>query len=131
MNFSSPQTRRNNPKAIRRIANAAPNCRLWRGSNDAVAVWLIGISPSFLTLPVPVSLHRGVNAQFDNRAAWIIGGELHIPCDREIGRASCRERGCQYVSIPVVAVSLKKKTGINRKTNCKNKLTKNDHANLR
>src|SRR3546814_20556337 len=28
----------------------------------------------------------------------------------EIGSASCRERGCQYVSISVVAVSLKKKT---------------------
>src|SRR3546814_11022795 len=27
----------------------------------------------------------------------------------EIGRASCRERVCQYVSIAVVAVSLKKK----------------------
>src|SRR3546814_11296936 len=27
----------------------------------------------------------------------------------EIGRASCRERGCQYVEISVVAVSLKKK----------------------
>src|SRR3546814_18019148 len=27
----------------------------------------------------------------------------------EIGRASCRERGCQYVSISVVAVSLKQK----------------------
>src|SRR3546814_19183143 len=29
--------------------------------------------------------------------------------DWEIGRASCRERVCQYVSISVVAVSLKKK----------------------
>src|SRR3546814_17378947 len=29
--------------------------------------------------------------------------------DAEIGRASCRERVCQYVSISVVAVSLKKK----------------------
>src|SRR3546814_12079112 len=28
---------------------------------------------------------------------------------REIGRASCRERVCQYVKISVVAVSLKKK----------------------
>src|SRR3546814_20845759 len=28
----------------------------------------------------------------------------------EIGRASCRERVCQYVSISVVDVSLKKKT---------------------
>src|SRR3546814_15666894 len=32
---------------------------------------------------------------------------------REIGRASCRERVCQYVSILVVAVSLKKKTNTN------------------
>src|SRR3546814_19807578 len=30
-------------------------------------------------------------------------------CYVEIGRASCRERVCQYVSISVVAVSLKKK----------------------
>src|SRR3546814_13017991 len=30
----------------------------------------------------------------------------------EIGRASCRERVCQYVSISVVAVSVKKKTHI-------------------
>src|SRR3546814_17846153 len=33
-----------------------------------------------------------------------------------IGRASCRERVCQYVEISVVAVSLKKKT--NTKRNC-------------
>src|SRR3546814_18257545 len=32
----------------------------------------------------------------------------HVDLD-EIGRASCRERVCQYVSISVVAVSLKKK----------------------
>src|SRR3546814_12935921 len=30
-------------------------------------------------------------------------------CVAKIGRASCRERVCQYVSISVVAVSLKKK----------------------
>src|SRR3546814_15567722 len=29
--------------------------------------------------------------------------------DHQIGRAPCRERVCQYVSIPVVAVSLNKK----------------------
>src|SRR3546814_16769852 len=34
----------------------------------------------------------------------------------EIGRASCRERVCQYVSISVVAVSLKKKQTINQYT---------------
>src|SRR3546814_14411261 len=35
-------------------------------------------------------------------------GPMTMP-STQIGRASCRERGCQYVSIPVVAVSLKKK----------------------
>src|SRR3546814_20045180 len=48
------------------------------------------------------------------------GGEEALGADpvagadaREIGRASCRERVCQYVSISVVAVSLKKKTHTN------------------
>src|SRR3546814_21178831 len=40
-------------------------------------------------------------------------------CDVEIGRASCRERVCQYVSISVVVVSLKNKT---------TKTSKNDYA---
>src|SRR3546814_16865933 len=34
---------------------------------------------------------------------------------QQIGRASCRERVCQYVSISVVAVPLKKKKKYNRK----------------
>src|SRR3546814_13026576 len=33
--------------------------------------------------------------------------EKHLPDDAEIGRASYRERVCQYVDIEVVAVSLK------------------------
>src|SRR3546814_19248055 len=33
----------------------------------------------------------------------------HRQAELEIGRASCRERVCQYVKISVVAVSLKKK----------------------
>src|SRR3546814_12251135 len=86
MNFSSPQTRRNNPKAIRRIATAAPNRHLRRGSIDAVAVSLIPISPSLLRFPVRVSLHCGVNAQLDNRAAWIIGVELDLPFARALPR---------------------------------------------
>src|SRR3546814_18496349 len=36
------------------------------------------------------------------------GGETRHTGTVEIGRASCRERVCQYVSISVVAVSLKK-----------------------
>src|SRR3546814_12043414 len=44
-----------------------------------------------------------------DRPAWHVVGAHGT----EIGRASCRERVCQYVSIPVVAVSLKKKKPIN------------------
>src|SRR3546814_19189887 len=36
--------------------------------------------------------------------------------EQQIGRASCRERVCQYVSISVVAVSLKKKKHITQKS---------------
>src|SRR3546814_12530387 len=40
----------------------------------------------------------------------VVGQEReHLGQAQEIGRASCRGRGCQYVSISVVAVSLKKK----------------------
>src|SRR3546814_15989913 len=42
---------------------------------------------------------------------------------QEIGRASCRERVCQYVYISVVAVSLKKKTSKMMKTIVKQTMT--------
>src|SRR3546814_16195976 len=44
---------------------------------------------------------------------------------KEIGRASCRERVCQYVSISVVAVSLKTKK--NQHTHNKHKPATKDH----
>src|SRR3546814_11405400 len=66
--------------------------------------------------PIAVSLGRpaararpraagGRRRQMDPHAAAFRAGS-HQP---EIGRASCRERGCQSVLISVVAVSLKKK----------------------
>src|SRR3546814_19451657 len=45
---------------------------------------------------------------FRIRAGWLIGAFV-IVAGVEIGRASCRERVCQYVEISVGAVSLKKK----------------------
>src|SRR3546814_14276254 len=42
---------------------------------------------------------------------WHKGGTSGT-VQKEIGRASCRERVCQYVSISVVAVSLKKKKNV-------------------
>src|SRR3546814_21021969 len=41
------------------------------------------------------------------RGAWFRPG-LHLNAVGELGRASCRERVCQYVSIWVVAVPLQK-----------------------
>src|SRR3546814_16782364 len=46
----------------------------------------------------------------NGRVMSLAGGSNEIQRNIEIGRASCRERVCQYVSISVVAVSLKKKT---------------------
>src|SRR3546814_14515975 len=46
----------------------------------------------------------------DDRARRALAERL---VDEEIGRPSCRERMCQYVSISVVAVSLKKPLMIN------------------
>src|SRR3546814_17178901 len=39
-----------------------------------------------------------------------------------LGRASCRERVCQYVYISVVAVSLKKKTPLTKHIHIKHKI---------
>src|SRR3546814_14442196 len=47
--------------------------------------------------------------EFRNRPAAIFGAD-QIGGRHEIGRASCREKVCQYVEISVVAVPLKKKT---------------------
>src|SRR3546814_20265623 len=46
---------------------------------------------------------------FDSSIAMLETGLFdRLGFRRQIGRASCRERVCQYVSISVVAVSLKK-----------------------
>src|SRR3546814_13050108 len=49
----------------------------------------------------------------DGGGAGAAIGLQHVAID-QIGRASCRERVCQYVWISVVAVSLKKKQKIDK-----------------
>src|SRR3546814_17636826 len=51
---------------------------------------------------------RGVIAR--SKGAPVEMETVIIPDPGQIGRASCRERVCQYVSISVVAVALKTKT---------------------
>src|SRR3546814_15421747 len=71
--------------------------------------------PAFLLQPLPklIQLHRGVAPEVEIVPGLPeIGGAAiaPAPCARvQIGRASCRERVCQYGYISVVAVSLQKK----------------------
>src|SRR3546814_11790470 len=56
---------------------------------------------------------RGVDHPLDALAqcrCHQAAGSLDVGADQEIGRASCRERVCQYVWLSVVAGELKKKT---------------------
>src|SRR3546814_13758654 len=53
-----------------------------------------------------LALERQSNTEYRQTVQQL---SLELQTTAEIGRASCRERVCQYVYIPVVAVSLKKK----------------------
>src|SRR3546814_15498655 len=60
-----------------------------------------------------------IGAQMDHLPERIERRQMLFPVmvermEQQIGRASCRERVCQYVSISVVAVSLNKNTVNNR-----------------
>src|SRR3546814_11694393 len=56
---------------------------------------------------------RALQVRLDPRRDGIRPAVLDLAGAAEIGRASCRERVCQYVSIAVVAVSLKNKKRAN------------------
>src|SRR3546814_21035543 len=58
-------------------------------------------------------LSGGIANSTEERAAWHTA--LRAP-DPKIGRASCMERVCQYVSISVVAVASKKKHNNKKQT---------------
>src|SRR3546814_12950120 len=73
--------------------------------------------------PAAISVPSGLKPLL-SRLVERLGGRVAIVSGRsitdieehlEIGRASCGERVCQYVTISVVAVSLKKKQKINIK----------------
>src|SRR3546814_16599282 len=54
---------------------------------------------------IGASIQADATGEFDN----FFKDRMAVNNSHEIGRASCRERVCQYVYISVVAVSLKKK----------------------
>src|SRR3546814_19738849 len=76
-------------------------------ARGAPTLTLRDVAANFPALRSPAPSRRAESA-----AMTADQSPLSPPADAatlEIGSASCRERGCQYVLIPVVAVSLKKK----------------------
>src|SRR3546814_18206995 len=64
------------------------------------------LARAFAGLKLRVAERIGLRHRFGHRLAGVADRRHH---HLEIGRASCRERVCQYVSISGVAVSLQKK----------------------
>src|SRR3546814_18070017 len=75
----------------------------------AVGTWLTEQAPRVAQFRVTVDRARLVPNPNGAMLSHLAGQA------REIGRASCRARVCQYVYISVVAVSLKKKKKYKRK----------------
>src|SRR3546814_16229014 len=69
---------------------------------------LVDLKPPAVT----ACLHHDVD-EHAKESANIVAGEIAAAFRFQIGRASCRARVGQYVSISVVAVSFKKKTPTN------------------
>src|SRR3546814_11553003 len=92
----------NRPAIEDRLVRLAAWLGLKNPSFNAVQDWVLALREE---LKIPAKLDGlGVDgARIDEIAAMAAE-------DPQIGRASCRERVCQYVSISVGAVSLKKKT---------------------
>src|SRR3546814_11762925 len=88
------------------VCSSDLNRRFWKlciidfDKTYAVAITLIFLSLKLLQLDI----HTNIFERKENLLTGFFS---------QIGRASCRERVCQYVSISVVAVSLKKKYIIN------------------
>src|SRR3546814_17954516 len=73
-------------------------------SSDVCSSDLVLVDQPVLPLALAVLAQRCVQ-----RVVRALQPPVHRDHVGQIGRASCRERVCQYVSISVVAVSLKKK----------------------
>src|SRR3546814_14282106 len=85
------------PIRIEAILSMAPMSHGVRG--PARAFRFVAVSTRFVLLPW-VHATRIILGSFPHRSAG---------CRHELGRATCKESVCQYVEIPVVPVSLKKK----------------------
>src|SRR3546814_17128386 len=95
------------------IFTISPNCNVQLGPLFLMEKMEAGWHPESknwrYTMVMPDGTVAGrTHGQNAEAVEFCVG--CHASVAEEIGRASCRERVCQYVSISVVAVSLKKKT---------------------
>src|SRR3546814_15448408 len=80
-----------------------------------ISDWSSDVCSSDLLSHMPAEINASEVASVVGMALFLSFAATLYPAwraaslDPEIGRASCRERVCQYVSISVVAVSLKTK----------------------
>src|SRR3546814_16120455 len=90
--------------------DAFPPMAVRQGHLDGIPVLVARLSFSGeLAYEVYCGAHYGVAVWTRLLAAGAPFGIVPYGLEAQIGRASCRERGCQYGEISVGAVSLKKK----------------------
>src|SRR3546814_15848185 len=69
-------------------------------SMENLAKVLTPYFPDFKTSKVAANVSRDINVTLEERIATLreeLGKEVYETLEAEIGRASCRERGCKYV----------------------------------
>src|SRR3546814_12802961 len=100
---------------LREIEGGNPRSRL---DDHLVCAYRLGLSTGHILIPLlfagqkmcfPHQLATGDLSDLERMCIELIAQRNLDHLTQEIGRASCRERVCQYVSISGVAVSLKKK----------------------
>src|SRR3546814_12396478 len=78
-------------------------------SSDLARATAIQVNAEDLSDPVKMQQFAAAQGQLGGTLSRLLATVEAYPEVKKIGRASCRERVCQYVSISVVAVSLKQK----------------------
>src|SRR3546814_18318104 len=88
------------PKVVKDTKDLGPQIKIW-GNRCISCTRCVRFCDEVVGTGELAMVNRG-----DHQVADV---QPEIPLDNQLGRASCRERVCQYAYISVVAVSLKKK----------------------
>src|SRR3546814_19042769 len=88
--------------------------RLRESAHMVASLGSVAVAAPIPKLPIApaADFERQLSCQIWSVRGALLGRSSSAPSQPKLGRASCRERVCQYVSISVVAGSLKKKNDI-------------------